>query len=240
MKNNQTIARMFCILDRGMGTVDDTSYFEGKKHDELVEEFRSYLEKHKSFVSNHLEITHALNERGIDLILKDESCKLGFQIKSHYDVNAKEFAANVKRQCTEASAHGLDKWYLLICSPLKSNGKDLSGKIQSLYNEISSYKRDDIEVYTPRNTVKFFKDSMPLSEEEFDNKLRNNQISHDIRVNFSSKYIEGCSMGELYELQITFENRPKSITINQYQLEFNFPDLSVQTTPFINGPVGYI
>jgi hypothetical protein len=134
MKNDQTIAHIFSILDRGIGTVDDTSYFDGKKHDELVEEFANYLDRHRPLISNHLEITQALNDRGTDLILKNDNCKLGFQIKSHFDVNEKDFSANVKRQCTEASAHGLDKWYLLICSPLKSKGKDLSEKIQTLYN----------------------------------------------------------------------------------------------------------
>jgi hypothetical protein len=73
---------------------------------------------------------------------------------------------------------------------------------------------------------------LPLTEEEFANKLHV-QIYCDVHVYFSAKYIEGCSKGELYELQIKVANNLRNKTINQYKLEFNFPDLSVL-------PIGYV
>jgi hypothetical protein len=161
-----------CLLDRGTGSYEETSYFADKSHKDLVEEFRGYLEMHEPLIgSPHLEITQALNDRGTDLLLQREGCKLGFQIKSHYDVSQDDFSANVKRQLAESHAHGLDRWYLLICSPLQYQEHDYSGRIAYLLNELSTYKTDYVEAYGPRNTIKYFNSPTPLSTEDFHRKL---------------------------------------------------------------------
>lgn len=158
-----------CLLDRGTGTSDETRYFANKRHKELVEEFRDYLEMHNALIgSSHLEITQALNDRGTDLLLQREESKIGFQIKTHHDVGESDFSANVKRQLAESNAHGLDRWYLLICSPLEDQGHEYSGRITHLLNELSTYKTDYAEAYGPRSTVKYFNSPTPLSSEEFD------------------------------------------------------------------------
>ncbi len=174
MGKQRTIASISTILDRGVGSVPETAFFENRKHESLVTEFRNYLENHKFLLAaSHLEITQALNDRGTDLILQFADCKIGFQIKSHYDVKQQDFAANVKRQLAESFAHGLDKWYLLICSPLYSDNKDYSGKIRHLLNELSTYKIDYyVEAYGPESAIKYFNaPNDVLSKEEFDNKL---------------------------------------------------------------------
>jgi hypothetical protein len=108
-----------------------------------------------------------LNDRGTDLLLEEGDCKIGFQIKSHYDVRDDAFSANVKRQLTESHAHGLDKWYLLICSPLEHEGESYSHRIAHLVNEISTYKIRYVGAYGPRNAVLYFYDPEPVSPQEF-------------------------------------------------------------------------
>jgi hypothetical protein len=99
----QLAIEVLCLLDRGTATPTETRYFVEKCHDELVEEFRQYLELHNSLLGTpHIEITQALNDRGVDVLLQRGFCKVGFQIKSHYDVSEEKFAANVKRQLTES------------------------------------------------------------------------------------------------------------------------------------------
>jgi len=228
MINQRVITNMSCIFDRGMGSIDETSYFAEKSHADLVEEFCSYLEMHRLFISNHLEITQALNDRGTDLILNSDNCKLGFQIKSHYDVTENDFAANVKRQQTESLAHGLDKWYLLVCSPLQFRSQDYLGRIQYLLSEISSYKTNYIEVYSPRNAIRFFNKPSPLTEDQFSNKL--SDLIPKVQVNFSARYIENCSYGEFYELQVVIQgNQP----VNRYKLMFNFPTLDDMNVGYV-------
>jgi hypothetical protein len=43
-----------------------------------------------------VERTQNLNDRGVDLFLFSYDAKIGFQIKSEYDVSEDRFAANVK------------------------------------------------------------------------------------------------------------------------------------------------
>lgn len=172
-RSRSFVTQILCLLDRGTGTCDETSYFANKSHKNLVDEFRSYLEMHVPLIgSSHVEITQALNDRGTDLLLQREDCKIGFQIKSHYDVSESDFSAKVKRQLAESNAHGLDKWFLLICSPLQHKGHDYTEKIAHLLNELSTYKMDYVEAYGPRNTIKYFNNPTPLSREEFTIRLR--------------------------------------------------------------------
>jgi len=66
------------------------------------------------------------------------------------------------------------------------------------------------------------------------------KTSYKVHIDFSSKYIEGCTTGELYELQIIVTNNGNQ-TINHYKLEFDFPDLAVpHILPLFSEPVGYI
>lgn len=91
---------------------------------------------------------------GCGIIEYPNKCKIGIQVKSHFDVTEKEFAAKVKAQFANSKFHGLDKWYLFICSPLtESGGKSYSYKISHLINELSSYKTSYHVVYNPQQLV---------------------------------------------------------------------------------------
>jgi hypothetical protein len=162
-----------CLPDRGSGEADRTAYFTGRTHRDLVEEFRSYLEMHRHLIGlSHVEITQALNDRGTDLILQREGCKIGFQIKSHHDVTEPDFSRSVKRQLAESDAHGLDRWYLLICSPLQEGSHCYSERINHLLNELSTYKSNYAEAYGPRSCIEYFDGPTPLSRKEFDSCVR--------------------------------------------------------------------
>jgi len=169
MQKQRCIIEISRLLDRGNASSAETSYFADKRHDKLVEEFQGYLERHRLLIgTSHIEITQSLNDRGTDLLLQREDCKIGFQLKSHYDVKENNFAAKVKRQLAESHAHGLDKWYLLICSPLEDENKKYSGRIAHLLNEISTLKTQYVRAYGPRNTVRYFNNSEILPLKEFE------------------------------------------------------------------------
>lgn len=168
MDKATTIAAIGAILDRGTCSTDATSYFRERKHDELVDSFRAYIEAHKPLLgAMRAEVCQALNDRGTDLLLYGTDWKIGFQIKSHHDVRDAMFSFNVKRQMAESFAHGLDKWYLLICSPLVTGREDYTHKIAHLLNELSSLKTSYLAAYGPRNVAAYFDGAPPLPEEEF-------------------------------------------------------------------------
>lgn len=88
-----------CLLNRGSSPDPETEYFEGHKHSALIDDLTSYLNSHRHFLGYcRLEPSQALNDRGVDLFLLSDNERIGFQIKSAFDVSDDRFAANVKRQ----------------------------------------------------------------------------------------------------------------------------------------------
>jgi len=171
MTKQEAIINISTIFNRKSSLDEETSFFEGKKHDELLDLLSRYIEDSSPLVGNpRIFKTQALNDHGVDLIIEyPNKCKIGIQIKSHFDVTEKDFAAKVKAQFADSKFHGLDKWYLLICSPLtESGGKSYSYKISHLINELSSYKTAYHVVYNPQQMVNVFTRGV-MHEQEFRN-----------------------------------------------------------------------
>src|SRR5579884_2641882 len=167
MTAKQLLKALFGLLNRGTATADETSLFKGMAHDELVERFVAYLNAHRHYLGYcQIEASHALNDKGVDILLTAEAGKVGFQLKSHFDVSEKDFAAKVKRQWAESHSHALDHYFILLCSPLVDDANDYSQKISHLLNELSQMKTEYHTAYGPRNAVQFFRDLPLISREE--------------------------------------------------------------------------
>lgn len=168
MDKQRVIAHVSCMLNRGMATAAETSHFADRPHDQLVERLGQYLNLHQPFLADiHLERSHALNEKGVDLLLTAFGARIGFQIKSHFDVTEGNFNANVKRQLAESRTHGLDKYYVLVCCPIANNGNQYGLKISTLINDLSVMKTDYHCAYGPESAVKLFDGTAALSQPEF-------------------------------------------------------------------------
>ncbi|MFY9609524.1 MAG: hypothetical protein WAU45_13025 [Blastocatellia bacterium] len=107
-----------------------------------------------------------MNDRGVDVLLTADGFKAGFQIKSHFDVAAQTFSADVKRQFAEALSHGLDHYYILICSPLVDGNSDYRQKINHLLNEIGLFRQIRFDTFNPQNTLTIFKQPPMVTREE--------------------------------------------------------------------------
>ncbi len=174
MDKQSSIIGLSIVLNRGLKTEQETACFENVTHDILVEGIKEYLLLHANLLGDmHIETSQALNDHGVDLILtSNQVCKIGIQVKSHFDVSEKDFATKVKRQYAESLAHGLDKWYLLICAPMKSGKNDFSGKINHLINELSMFKTKYHCVFGPQYTAEIYKNFQPMSIDEFNYSLQ--------------------------------------------------------------------
>ncbi|WP_342549987.1 hypothetical protein NST69_15525 [Paenibacillus sp. FSL P2-0089] len=169
MEKQQLITSLTILLNRGIDS-GQTTLFNGQKHDDLVKELRDYLDANRKFLGGniHLEITQAMNDHGVDLILTIEGfCKIGFQVKSHYDVSEQEFQSKVKRQLAESFFHALDKYYILICSPIQDKTNNYTMKISHLINELSSLKTNYHCVFGPDHTAALFTNLNTLDETQF-------------------------------------------------------------------------
>jgi hypothetical protein len=93
------ISVLDCLFCRGLGSEAETAIFRDTKHDDLLIMLTDFLNAHRHYLGYcRIEISQGLNDRGVDVILKTPQCKVGFQVKSHFDVTDNNFASSVKRQ----------------------------------------------------------------------------------------------------------------------------------------------
>jgi len=161
------------LFDRGTCTLSEADFFADRKHAELVETLFAYLNCHRHFFGMcQIDDTQALNDRGVDVLLVTGGVKVGFQIKSHFDVKEKDFAAKVKRQFAESLVHELDCYFVLICAPLKDSTKDHTQKITHLGNELrrigNGLCRKGIQtiIMGPRATGALFRNPLEVTRDE--------------------------------------------------------------------------
>lgn len=170
MTKQESIVNISTILNRKSSSDGETDFFADKNHDDLLDLLLRYIENSSPLIGNPKVFkTQSLNDHGVDLIIEyPNTCKIGVQIKSHFDVKGEDFAVKVKSQLAESQYHGLDKWYLLICSPLVEPGgkKNYSSKISHLINELSSYKTSYHVVYGPQHAVNILRSDL-MEEAEF-------------------------------------------------------------------------
>lgn len=175
MKIDELLQLLRGLFDRGTGSEAETTHFEGMNHDTLVATFVDYLNQHRHYLPIcSIDPSHALNDKGVDVILRTGNLAIGFQIKSPFDVIEDDFAANVKRQYTESKSHGLSHYFIIICSQLgkiePTKGKstkriDVNQKVNHLLNELSQLQTDYHTVYGPLNSVRLFK-NLPVIERD--------------------------------------------------------------------------
>ncbi len=176
-----------CLLNRGLGTEADTLEFADLKHDALVSKLVNYLNTHRHFLGYcHIEIGQALNDKGVDAILMANDCRVGFQVKSHFDVTEDDFASKVKRQFAEALSYGLDHYYILICSAMiKTGKKDLRQRVAHLLNEIRLFKGINFDAFGPLTAIQYFRSPIVVPRDEL---LRRKAITDDCLHDFEKGY----------------------------------------------------
>lgn len=152
-----------CLLNRGPSCDSETSYFELLKHDNLITDLAIYLNSHRHYLEYcRLEQSQALNDRGVDLFLFTDKERIGFQIKSDFDVSDDKFASNVKRQFAEALSYSLTHYFILICASMDKH----KARITHLMNEIALFKNVDFSIYSPNNLVISLRDKPVVAREE--------------------------------------------------------------------------
>jgi len=171
-----------CLLSRGSLADPDTEYFRGIPHDALIAALIGYLNSHRHFLGIcRLERTQSPNDRGVDLILLSGDEKIGFQIKSEYDVSEERFAANVKRQFTEALSHSLTYYFILICAPMTT----YKSRISHLLNEILLIENIEFSIYSPNNLVIPFRDQPSVTRDEL---LSRRAVTDDALYDYERGY----------------------------------------------------
>jgi hypothetical protein len=183
---SNTTRLVSALLNRGLSDAESTACFAEVRHDTLLTQFASYLDQHRHFFGIcHIEQNQALNDKGVDLILQTEDAKIGFQIKSHFDVGEEHFATKVKRQLAESFMHSLSHYVIIICCPLRHGKTNYADKISHLVSELSQMKTSYHRAYGPTNAVPYFVNSTVLSRDEL---LRQQIITDDALYDYEKGF----------------------------------------------------
>lgn len=169
MKKEDLITSISIILNQPTLNEKDIQYFEKKSHDELVDELKQYLIRNSEFIGEpQLDFLQGMNDHGVDLLLKThDNIKVGFQVKSHFDVLQDSFAGKLKSQITESSFHGITQLYILICSPFKSGKDNYKPKISHILSELSGFKTNYHCTFSPTSCISIFLNNKKLDNEYF-------------------------------------------------------------------------
>ncbi|MCK9640692.1 MAG: hypothetical protein M0R39_12350 [Prolixibacteraceae bacterium] len=169
MKKEDLITSISILLNQPTLDEKDIQYFDKKNHDELVEELKQYLIKNSEFLGEpQLEFMQGMNDHGVDLLLKShDNIKVGFQIKSHFDVSQDTFAGKLKSQITESSFHSINKLYILFCSPFESGKDKYKARISHILSELSGFKTNYHCAYSPVSCIGIFLNNKKVDNEYF-------------------------------------------------------------------------
>jgi len=151
MSKIDSIINFSIILNRGYGKKSDCSYFDTIDHPQLISAFIDYVNLNKDWIGlTKIEDRQSIADNGCDVFIElNGNVKIGVQIKSKGDVKDKGFSNKVKAQYAESSALALDKYYILICSPLNTTSER---KINYITGHMATYKTTYHAVLNPNGT----------------------------------------------------------------------------------------
>lgn len=183
---------LHCLLNRGTVSPSETKFFQAVKHDALVDTLAQYLNAHRRFLNAcHIEATQALNDKGVDLMLEADGTKVGFQIKSHFDITEKDCNRKVKAQFAEALSFGLDHYYIMLCCAMIKDGtNDYGMKATHLRNELALFRNVSFTVYGPQTTATLFRAPPMVSR-------------HDLLIN------DAIADDALHDHELGYEHQPE-------------------------------
>lgn len=166
MKKIDSIIDFSIILNAGYGSNQDCDFFDNVNHPVLIDLFIDYINKHKDYIQlTRIENRQSIADSGCDVFIELKGdTKIGVQIKSKGDVEDKLFSNKVKAQYAESSALGLDKFYILICSPITTSSEK---KINYIVSHMATYKTNYHAVLNPNNCINFFQPGNQIDDSEF-------------------------------------------------------------------------
>ena len=112
------------FLWRNAGEAALTKAFRNRGHDALLELLRTKADK-ALLGRPRIITTQSLQDAGCDLVIEwGAEAKYGVQLKSHFDISEKEFAAKTCSQIQNSRQHGLNRLYVLLAGDLTDKSQE--------------------------------------------------------------------------------------------------------------------
>jgi hypothetical protein len=143
------------VLWPAAADVARTEDFRQQRHDPLITRLQERLED-RLLERPRMSILQSLQDHGVDLLIEwPHRGKYGVQLKSHGDVEEKEFASHTLMQIQDSRQHGLERLYVVIAADIREvrQGNKLdnanSQKVRGLISRISSMNDPYVVVLPP-------------------------------------------------------------------------------------------
>lgn len=150
--------RLGKILDCNSAEPDQTDILKDVSHDELCRAFEYWLDQTKLMLGEvaWLEQTQSLRDAGVDVAISliKSNIKFGIQVKSHGDIQDKNFSRNVLAQITQTKKHGLSGLFLAFAGDLTDNSQ--IEKVRGMTSEISQQKDNYVVTISPEKVVTIY------------------------------------------------------------------------------------
>lgn len=237
MSKVDSIIDFSIILNRGYSTNTDCSFFSTLNHPQLLQSFIDYVNLNKDYIGlTKIENRQSIADSGCDIFVEiNGNVKIGVQIKSPGDVADANFSNKVKAQYAESSALGLDKYYILICSPMDTASER---KVNYIVSHFATYKTNYHAVLNPNNCLKIFNPGGQMPQAEFgnlkqlyskeENPANIESILHSIKASLSSVPVAKSEFGVALDHAI---KRPPFQHITTADKFINFLQLEKKIKP---------
>jgi hypothetical protein len=143
------------VLWSAAADVARTEDFREQRHDPLITRLQEILED-RLLERPRVSILQSLQDRGVDLLIEwPHRAKYGVQLKSHGDVEGKDFAPHTLMQIQDSRQHGLERLYVVIAADIREvrKGKILdnanSQKVRGLISRVSAMNDPYVVVVPP-------------------------------------------------------------------------------------------
>lgn len=147
-KANQLVL-MFKFMNAKDVAKEDTVMLKEISHEETSQAMHYWIDQIKLLFGDVVWVqqTQSLRDDGVDVIADfiNSQIHVGFQIKSHYDINRNDFTIKVKSQITDSRKHGLDKLFLVLAGD--SIDKSQCEKMNGLASEL--HETDNYVIVIP-------------------------------------------------------------------------------------------
>lgn len=134
---------MFKFLNTKEATKGETASLKHASHEETCQGIQYWIDQIKLLFGDVVwtQATQSLRDDGVDVLADfiNSKLRIGFQVKSYNDINAKDFTSKVKSQITDSRKHNLDKLILVLAGD--STDKSQNEKMRGLTSEL--HEMDD-------------------------------------------------------------------------------------------------
>ena len=182
-KERNAVEKLVKLFDVKSASDEETKIFNEISHDELCKAVEYWIDQTRLIFGEPV-LTYqnqSLRDSGVDVSINLVTSKInfGFQVKSHGDIDEKDFSQKVNAQITQSKKHDLAKLVVALAGDLTDSRQ--KEKVRGIISEIKQQKGDNqyVIIIPPEKLVSIY---MSYKNKEHPLKSINLDVSDAIKL----------------------------------------------------------